>query len=123
MRSILFVLMMMTSSFAFSDDLQSKTDKLCDKVKTCSLEQMGQQDLPEEMKAMMMAMFESTCSVYVKPYIAAVDDAGLAKKADKCMDSFIDKDCSEIMSGQDGVETPECKEYEAAAEEAGIKTN
>lgn len=123
MRSILFVSMMLLSSVALSADLQSKTDQLCDKVKVCSLEQMGQQDLPEEMKAMMMAMFESACSVYIKPYAASVDDAGLSKKAIKCMDSFIDKDCSEIMSGQGEVETPECEEYKAAAEDAGLETN
>ena len=101
-------------------DMTEKTDQLCEKMKTCAVEQMGA-DQPPGIVEMMKGMFDSMCASMIEPYATTFTEEGLEDKAEACMDSILETSCEVLMASQgDAHESPECKEFEAAADEAGV---
>ncbi|MBX2847392.1 MAG: hypothetical protein KTR16_03675 [Acidiferrobacterales bacterium] len=104
-----------------SADMNEKMDQLCSKMKQCTLETQGMADQPPEILAMMDSMFDGMCKQMLQPYTNTIGEAGLEDKAEACMDSFLDQSCDVIMANQrETYESPECKEFEKAADEAGV---
>lgn len=104
-------------------DMQEKTDQLCEKIKTCSIEQMGP-DQPPAVIEMMQGMFDGMCASMMAPYMETYTDAGLENKAEACLDTILDASCDDLMANQgESYESAECQEFKAAADEAGIDVN
>lgn len=103
-------------------DLNGSMDELCQKMKTCALGEVKKQGLPEGMEQMMVGMMEGMCAAWVQPYSAAIGQAGLESKAEACVESVVSQSCATLMTqGDNGPFTSdECKEFEAAADEAGV---
>ena len=120
MRALL-ILIFCSSSMVFSSanarSLSEATTQLCEKIKTCGQKAIAEQDIPPEMRQMMEGMFSGMCQSMVAPYVVSAQHAGLEKKAIACIESIETQTCTNLMEN-DGAETPECKELEAAAEKA-----
>ncbi len=102
-------------------DLETKMQGMCDKMKTCSLDELKkQQDVPPEMKAMMEGMFNNMCVQWMQPYTVAMGEAGLSKKAEACIDTVLNESCERLMQTEGKFESAACKEFEQAADKAGV---
>ena len=101
-------------------DLKDKTDQLCEKMKTCAVEEMGGEQPPGIIE-MMKGMFDSMCASMIQPYATTFTEEGLEDKAEACLDTIIETSCEVLMDAQGKThDSPECKEFEAAADEAGV---
>jgi len=97
MKSILTLsipLIMFSSLFSVTANAQQSemTDKMCAKVKTCAVEQMGT-DVPPEMIDMMQGMFDGMCQTMLAEQYTEIDNAGLEDEANACAESFIATSC------------------------------
>jgi hypothetical protein len=113
----LAICLSLVSHTLFATSLTEATDELCQTIKTCGQEQLKQQNLPPEMAQMMEGMFDGMCQSMVAPYVLSTKDAGLEDKAIACLESFNSKSCDELMNNNGG-DTPECKDFQKAADEA-----
>lgn len=100
-------------------DFNQKMDQMCGKIKECALEDMG--DLTPEMKQMMIGMVDGMCKPMLASYKQVIGDAGLEKKASACIDSMANQSCDAMKNQNQENMSEECKEFDAAAEKAGIK--
>ena len=119
MKIFIATFFLLISMPSYSADVQGSIDALCGKIKTCGTAEVASQDLPPEMKAMMMSVFDNMCESWVQPYAVAVGQAGLEDKAESCIKSIVSESCQDLMQNQGG-ETSECLEFTQAAEEAGV---
>ena len=101
-------------------DLDQAMDDMCDKIKTCSIEEIKGQGLSDDMVTMMSAMFGGMCKVWMKPYANAMGEAGLEEKAEACIDSVVSASCENLMQSEGEFRTDECEAFEKAADEAGV---
>lgn len=101
--------------------IQDDTVALCNKIKKCTLEQLSQQELPEQMRQMVEEMVNSQCDAMSQQYEGAIADADLADKAHACVASITNKSCDELIKTGQNFNSPACTEFEKAAEEAGIE--
>lgn len=118
-------LLIISASLLFANtvqaDLNKKMDQMCGKIKQCSLESAGAENMPPEVQAMMTQMFDGLCKSMLQPYYASIGQAGLEDKAEACMDSFLDVSCEVMMENQgEAYSSPECDDFKAAADEAGV---
>lgn len=109
-------------SIGNASNLNQATSKLCDKIKSCAMQEMAEQDLPPGMEQMMTAMFEQSCTSIIAPYAGKATNAGLEQKAVACINSINKLSCGTVMSAT-GSKTEECKSLESAARQAGIDTD
>ena len=116
-KTILIVAATLLTAPGHARDLSEATQQLCEKIKTCGQQEIAKQDIPPEMRQMMEGMFSGMCQSMVAPYVVSAQHAGLEKKAIACIESIETKSCSDLMDNN-GAETEECKELEAAAEKA-----
>ena len=72
-------------------DLKDKTDQLCEKMKTCAVEEMGGEQPPGIIE-MMKGMFDSMCASMIQPYATTFTEEGLEDKAEACLDTIIETD-------------------------------
>ena len=102
---------------AVADELEDVSLQLCEKVKSCALAQMQEQDLTPEMREMMQPMLEGMCANMQGKVDDVPRDHRLYKPALECMRSMANLSCEE-MQNADQVRTPECEEYDRLAREA-----
>ena len=105
-------------SWAVADDLTDAARGLCDNIRTCALEQIAEENLTEEMRQMMMPMMDNMCTTMQSKVQEVPAGHPLYEPALLCMRSMESLTC-EQMRDEDQVMTPECKEYERLAREAG----
>jgi hypothetical protein len=105
-------------SWAVADDLTDAARGLCDNIRTCALEQIAEENLTEEMRQMMMPMMDNMCTTMQSKVQEVPVGHPLYEPALLCMRSMESLTC-EQMRDEDQVMTPECKEYERLAREAG----
>lgn len=98
-----------------ADEYSGATLALCEKVKSCALEQMGQQEITPEVRQMMQPMLDNMCSQMAVEVEEVASGHALYKPALACMKSMAALSCADMQS-QDGPHTEACKEYEALAE-------
>ncbi len=101
-------------------DLDEAIDQMCGKMKTCSIAQIKDQGLPEEMIGAMTAMFDGMCKTWMTPYANTLGQAGLENKAEACIDSMVSESCEKIMQSEGNFRSKECVEFEKAADAAGV---
>jgi hypothetical protein len=100
-----------------ADELQDVSLQLCEKVKSCALAQMQEQDLTPEVREMMQPMLEGMCTDMQGKVEDVPRDHPLYKPALECMRSMANLSCA-VMQDADRVRTPECENYERLARDA-----
>lgn len=107
----------LTASPVGADSLESAANDLCEKVKSCSLAELNQQDLTPEMKAMLEPMLQNMCAAMREGIREVPVEHDLYDPAVACMRSMAGLSCTEFNNGST-VETPECVKYRDMAEKA-----
>jgi hypothetical protein len=92
------------------NELQQAADALCQKVRSCALAQVRQQDMTPEMQAMMEPMLKSMCASMSAGIEDAPADHKLYQPAVACMRSMAALSCEQMEALDDG--TPECRRYQ-----------
>lgn len=96
-------------------------EKMCEKVKSCALAEISKtSEVPPGMEDVFAQMFDAQCASMLTAYTQKFDDANINKQADACASSIYDMSCDELMASQGDPTTPACKDFEKAAEDAGI---
>lgn len=109
-----------TAPAALADELGDAAQALCEKVKSCAIEQMEGQEITPEMRQMMQPMLDGMCA-QVRGRVGEVPTGHpMYKPAVACMQSMQSLSCDSMQdAGQ--VITPECEEYEKLARESDAK--
>lgn len=119
MKCLSFLLLLIFSGFVHANQVADMSEAVCQKVKACGVEQIAAQQIPEEMQAAVVALFEGMCATMVAPYIDRSIEAGLEDMAVACLEAVEALDCEELVdSNADDI--PVCQEYKEAAEAAGV---
>ena len=93
-----------------ANEMSEARDALCEKIKGCALEQMGQADnMTDQMKTMIMQSLESMCDGLEEGYKAA-EGHPLYQPATACMRSMSEQSCEVLQQGDD-MQTPECASF------------
>jgi hypothetical protein len=110
-KGILFAaLLALPLQFALADDFADATKALCEKVKKCTLQSMGEENIPPGMRDMITQSMDSACADMQQQFNPAMRQHELYKPAMACMRSMAALSCDTLMN--DDNETRECKEYE-----------
>jgi hypothetical protein len=107
------------SAQAGADDLTDAAQGLCDSIRTCALESISKEDLTPEVLDMMGPMLDNMCANMRSKVQEVPMGDGLYEPAVGCMRSLESLTCEQMQS-PDQAATPECKEYERLAREAGV---
>ena len=102
---------------ASADELEDVSLQLCEKVQSCALAQMQEQDLTPEVREMMQPMLEGMCADMQGKVEDVPRDHRMYKPALECMRSMASLSC-EAMQHENRARTPECEEYDRLAREA-----
>lgn len=101
-----------------ADDITSAATELCEKVKSCALAQIKEQELTPEMKQMMQPMLDNMCAT-MQSRVGEVDTGHtLHDPALACMRSMEKLSCQQMMNPEQ-VQTSECEEYEKLLRASG----
>ena len=120
----LFKFFLFAAAFSLSSaEASEHTEKLCTKIKQCALSQAGGEQIPEQMKAIVIQMIDSQCRSIAGRYDAEFEEADLQGMANACVDSIVEQSCEDLVGSKGSAETTECKEFETAADDAGIELN
>jgi len=100
-----------------ADPLRDASEKLCEKVKACTFEEMAkEQGLPPEMKAMVEGMLVKMCNQFTPDTIQqSMGNADLKEQATACVESLAALSC-DAFKDPDNAATPACKKLEKDAE-------
>jgi hypothetical protein len=91
--------------------------QLCEKVKSCAIAQMNQEEMTPEMRQMVQPMLDNMC-VSVQSGVEEVPkDHALYPQGLACMRSLAQLSCEQIMEMEDST-TAECRKYEEMAGQA-----
>ena len=101
-------------------DMNDSMDKMCGKIKSCAMKTPEMESIPDEMKAMMMGMFDSMCATKLAPYANVIEQEGLEDVSKACVDSFLAESCESLLANKGEYVSEECEEAEKAAKEAGV---
>lgn len=120
------VSLVVVSSFSFSVSQAAEFRAFCDKLKMCLVDNMKAQGAYQAgMEQFFDSMLEQTCDQGLAQYKLieekSQNDAVLKEKSDACLASFLEVDCSTMMTDlqQGNSVTPECKDAEAYSKEKG----
>ena len=119
MKYLLLTLVLILPAAAQADSFQTEWDTYCNKVKSCALDQMGQTEMPEGMREMMMGTMNKMCASVKKSFDAAANSEHqeIIEAGARCLRSLHQKSCAQLMGGDAGMhQTPECQKYRELAE-------
>ena len=105
-----------TTGTVLSDDLSNAAAGLCEKVQSCVMAQINQEDLTPELRQMMEPMVNNMCSQMQTRVQDVQNSHPLHKPAVACMRSMEALSC-EDMRDTSRLQTPECEDYEKQARE------
>ena len=100
---------------ATADSLESAANDLCEKVKSCTLAEMNQQELTPELKAMMEPMLENMCVAMREGIREVPVEHELHAPAIACLRSMANLSCADFQDDTK-VDTAECRKYRDMAE-------
>lgn len=96
-----------------ADDFQDAANKFCDKLKSCTLQQLeDQKDAPADSRQMLEQAVQQSCDS-MKEDFDSLAGSELKEPALKCLQSLADLDCKAL---EEGNETQACTDLEAAME-------
>lgn len=111
----ILVALLATAIPALADDLADAAVDLCEHVRACTLAQMDQQQVTDEMRQMVEPMVANMCNAMRQQVGNAPEGHPLYEPATTCMRSMSRVSCAEMQNG-DNMQTPECQEYEKLAQ-------
>ena len=116
MKLIIALLFLSLSQIALADDIEKQSLQLCEKIKSCALAELEGQDMPPEVKSMMLSSMDGMCAAMATEFSneSIKGDEDLRREAKACMTSLSSMSCSELMNGE--ADTPACKMLEKSAE-------
>jgi len=118
---VLTLLIGFSVSNAAQANLSSRTTELCEKVQTCAIGEFERQGMSPQTIARMQPILEGMCEPVLERYSREIaGKPGLEKKAEACLDTFMDTSCDVLMRSQGDFDSPECKEFKRASAAAGI---
>ena len=103
------------SASTVADEYSDASLALCEKIKSCALVQMDNQEITPEVRQMMQPMLDSMCTSMLASVPEVAKTHAMYKPAIACMQSLDALSCEE-MHGEANVKTPACMEYEEMAE-------
>ena len=121
-KTVTLITMLVTISIPVAHaDLKEDVKALCDKIQTCVLDQVETQELPPQVRDLLVnGIFEQQCSLALQKYETNIADSGLEDEAQSCVGSLLNQDCEAIMASAKGNQTEECRSFEKAADEANV---
>ena len=117
--ALFFILGLVVTLPAHSNDLISAAMELCEKVKSCAMAQVAEEDLTPEIRQMMEPMLDKMCADMRQEMDEVPVGHPLYQPALACMRSMQGLSC-EMMQDAQRMETSECKAYEKLAGEASL---
>jgi hypothetical protein len=114
-----FILGLVVTLPAHSDDMTTAAMKLCEKVKSCAMTQVPEEDLTPELRQMMEPMLDNMCADMRNTMGEVPVGHPLHQPALACLRSMEDLSC-EMMQDPQRMETPQCTAYEKLAGEASL---
>jgi len=111
-RSVLFIALgLVTTLPVRADELAAEAMKLCEKVKSCAMSQIAEEDITPEVRQMMQPMLDNLC-VDMRNSMGEIPPGHHRyQPALACMRSMQKLSC-EAMQDEQGMKTPECDTYE-----------
>jgi hypothetical protein len=118
-KSILFACLMcaITVSAVRAEEFTEASQTLCEKVKSCAMEQLQSANLPPQAREMMQPTLDTMCEQMQAKVGDVPTGHALYKPAVACMQSMNTLTC-EMLQSPDNLATPECEEYEKLARES-----
>ena len=120
-RLFLIGLALVANLPAHADDLTAASLDLCEKVKSCAVAQMGEQDLTPQMREMMQPMLDNMCANMQSRIGEVPTGHAMYAPALACMRSMEKTLTCAMMQDPEGMRTPECDAYEKLAQEANTQ--
>lgn len=119
--SLLLITSALLLAPAVSQASELKGAQVCEKIKTCALESLGDQEMTDQIKGILMTQLDQQCGVmFSEEKETQLKKAGLIDEANKCSDSMVAMPCDELMSAQTEAPSKACATFEKAAKEAGL---
>lgn len=113
---ITFCACLLAPSLAVADDYSNAIDALCQKMKTCALQSMGEvDDMPAKTREMITASLNSMCEGMQQQYDVAMQRHALYQPATDCISSMAALTCEELEAAEDDV-TPQCVAFREQAD-------
>lgn len=112
MKSILFIALLSLAQWVMAENMDQQSLQMCEKVKSCALAELDGQELPEEMRTMVMASMDGMCQAMDSSFKEDKinEYADLYKQAELCMESLMSLSCDSFMNGE--TETAACTDLE-----------
>jgi len=107
---ILGIITLLLTSASYADEALF-SERLCEKMQSCSVQQMKEDGAPEQMIEMVQGMFAQQCASIDELFSMATKANGLYEKAKKCTETREAMSCDDLLNNND---SPECKEFEEA---------
>ncbi len=107
---------MTLSSNLYADDI--KGTEVCQKVKSCALEVLGTQEIPEQAKQGILTQLDTQCAKSFSEREQSIKDAGLVDQANACADEMIALPCGELLSPDVLTNSKVCAAFEESYKKA-----
>ncbi len=110
MKLIIILILSLVSFNVTATEFDKEITQLCDKLKTCTLAELGANNFSPQMEQMMKPMIDGICKQMIKQFNEA-DTEGVKKEdAIICIKSMSALSCKDLKG--DGTETKECMDLE-----------
>lgn len=119
MKILVVAFLLMGAMSVFSESANSArfyaaSDALCNKMKQCALDEMGNMEgMPENMVAMIEQTLGEVCKSIRASYQGVNTYPELYDHAAACMESMTKLSCG-VVTDMDDTKTKECQEYQEA---------
>lgn len=117
----LLVLSLFIPALASADDITSAAKDLCEKVRSCAMSQVAEEDLTPELRQMMEPMLDNMCANMQSKVQEVATGHPLYQPSIACMRSMEALSC-EDMQDPARMQTPECEAYEKLARETAAES-
>lgn len=113
MKKLAFILSLLITPFSQATELYNSTLSLCEKSKTCALQQMaGDTTVSPEMKAMIETSMAGMCQAIQGKFAMASHYKDLENAASKCIDSMVKLSCQQLENLESDTPTAQCESYQ-----------
>lgn len=106
------------SAVTVANDLNKSIQKYCERIKTCTFEEIKSQDIPKEYQDMVADSMKNMCNSVKEQYIPYQEDPALITSAQSCIDSLTALSCDTLMNS--GSETKQCQAFDKILEKSEL---
>lgn len=108
---LMTALLLGAASYGHANEFADAVDKMCEKMKSCALQQLEQKKgVDPQMKAMVTQMTDQMCASMRQQYNPGAETHPLYEPALRCMQSMAEMDCAMLEKSS---KTKACEEMEA----------